>query len=144
MGEIETRNYQKSLQRILAKYETEVASALKDIDKINAELERLEAKGELTPDEAKVRDRCLAARAKLMQKVEGAHTSLRIELGVLTPPPEMSKSDLQKITDLVKNTAKSLKKGLRITDNVRLEPDVEFDWKKRKFKKLGVQLKWTF
>ena len=145
MGDIATKNLERSIQKILDRWWGKIRRPLEDIAKIDAELEKLAAKKDPTPQDEKLRARCQAARKNLVKKVEKATTEMRLELKIVTPPPEAAKSDLDKLVTKVKGLVKTFQKGVPLgSDQLRLKPDVEIDYKKRKFKKLGVILEWKF
>ena len=144
MGHVETKSFQTSVEKILKRWATKVTAALKKAEPIKAEVDKLRAKKDRTPDEEKLLQRCEAALGKLRKEVEKATKSLELELKLLTPPPEAAKSDLAKIKQVVKDALAKIEKGLPLGGGFRLKPDVDIDFKKQKFKKLGVILEWTF
>ena len=144
MGYVETRSFETSLQKILKRWAQKVTAHLKKAEQIKAEVDKLRAKQDRTPEEEKLLARCEAALRKLQKEVEKATASLELELKLLTPPPEAKKSDFAKIKKIVKDAVAKVEKGLPLGGGFRLKPDVEIDWKKQKFKKLGVTLEWTF
>jgi len=143
MSSIDTKNFEKSVRKLLDRWAKKVEGPLASIEKIDAELAKLDAKKELTPDEEKLRSRCSEARKSLQKKVDKAGIELRLEMNIITPPPETAKSDLQTLTKVVKGLLKKIEKGLPLGGGFRLEPDIEVDFKKLRFKKLGVILKWS-
>jgi cellulose biosynthesis protein BcsQ len=144
MSNLDTKNFENSVKRILDHWKGKVAGPLDDIRKINEQLDKLEAKQELSADEQKLRERCLAGRKSLQATVEKANKERDLDLILITPPPEASKSDIEKLTARVKGLVKDIEKGLPLRDGLRLKPDIDFDFKKGKFKKLGVTLEWRF
>jgi len=144
MSDLATKNFEKSNKKSLDRWAGKIKGPLADIEKVNAQLKKLASKQDLTPDEEKLRQRCTKARKSLQKKVDKAGTELRLELSLVTPPPEAAKSDLQKITKILKDALKKFEKGLPLGGGFRLVPEVEIDFKKQKFKKLGVILKWDF
>jgi hypothetical protein len=144
MSDIATKNLEKTVKTLLDRWAGKIKKPLQDIRKIDEELTKLEAKKELTPAEQKLRDRCIQARKALVKKVDKATSELKLELRLVTPPPEMSKSEFEKVKKKIQGMLKTIEKGLQVTDTIRLKPDMDFDLKKRKFKKFGVILEWRF
>jgi predicted nucleic acid-binding Zn-ribbon protein len=142
--DIAVENFEKSVKKILQKWAKEIEKTLKDIESLQTEILELERKDELSSAEQERLKRCTAAREKLQKKVEATQMELRLELGILKPPPEPKKSDLKQLEAKIKATLEKIEKGLPLTDYLRLLPDIEFDWKKLAFKKLGVKLTWEF
>jgi len=144
MQGLDLKNFEKSVKKIIDRWQGKVAGLFKDIAKINKQLEVLDAKKELTPEETKLRERCAKARKVLQKKVDKAALEMRVELAIITPPPEAAKSELEKAFTKIKRMVKDIEKKLQLPGGVKITPDVEFDFKKKKFKKIGVTIRWGF
>ena len=144
MGYVETKSFATSLDKVLKRWAKKVTGTLKKAAQIKAEIDKLRAKKDRTPDEDKLLQRCETALGMLQTEVDQATMSLELELKLLTPPPEAAKSDLAKIKKIVRDALAKFEKGLPLGGGFRLKPDVDIDFKKQKFKRLGVTLEWTF
>ena len=144
MGYIETKSFETSLKKLLDNWGKKISGPLKQIEKIKAEVDKLRAKKDRTPEEDKLLQRCEAALGKLRKEVEKTTPSLELSLKLLEPPPKATKSDLAKITKIVKDAVAKFQKGLPLPGGFQLKPDVVIDWKKLKFKKFGVIFEWRF
>jgi hypothetical protein len=147
MPDIRTENYEKSVKKAIDRWVKKLEDPLQKIEKLNKEIDSLEAKkqaGTLTADEEELQKKCIATREKLQKVVEKAGLELKLDLMPLEPPPEAPKSDFEKLSDEIKKYIKKYENGLPLGGGFYLRPEIEFDFKKRTLKKAMVFLEWRF
>ncbi len=145
MASLEVENYKKSYEKILDRWAKKIEAPLKEIEDINKELETFDAKkGELSEDEQKRYKELMAQRKRCQGAIEKANMELKVDLMLIEPPTKASKDEFEKLVDWIKGKIKKIKDGLPLGGGFYLKPDVEFDFKKLKFKKQGLILEWRF
>jgi hypothetical protein len=68
-----------------------------------------------------------------------ASMELRVNLMLIELPPKADENELKKLPAWLKEIIK--KKGIPL-GKIVITPDVEFDFKAKKLKKLGITIKW--
>jgi hypothetical protein len=140
MSDPEMQSFEKACQKVMDAWLKDVGKLNLDLTKLNEELAELEgAKGD--GDKDKLKDLKLQ-QADLMKIVEKKSDDLGRKL-LTVPVPEKAPVDLLKnLPDIVKKVVKA--KGIPLSDNLTLIPDLSVDLKNRKIKEAGVTLKWEF
>jgi hypothetical protein len=139
MSDIDVENYKKSVSKIVDEWGKEAARIAKELEPISAELDQLDALKTPTPDDKKKADDLRKKRDALRQEMENASASLELNLKVIEPPPKADEKELDKIPPWLKEIIK--KKGIPL-GNVTIAPNINFDFKKKKLKSLGITIKW--
>ncbi len=141
MGDIASDNYKKSVAKILDYWGKEAERVGKELAAVNAEIDKLEALQNPGPDDKKKLEELKKKREQCRKKIESVADSLETNLNVIKVPPTIEQEDLTKnLPELIKKVIKS--KGIPLGKGVVITPDVEFDFKAKKLKKLGVTIKW--
>jgi predicted transcriptional regulator len=145
MASREVELFQKAYAAAQERWRKKVEKSLKGIEEISTELDPLNAKKEpLTDDEKKRQKELTAQREKAQQAIDTANMELKTELMLLDPPANVKKDEMNELLKWMKKSFEKIKAGLPLTDRFTIQPDADFDWKKLKFKSLGVILKWSF
>jgi hypothetical protein len=139
MGDIAVENYQKSVTKILDIWAKEADRIGKELAAVNAELDKLEALQNPTPDDKKRIDELNKKREACYKRMNEASMELRVNLMAIQVPPTADEDELKKLPGWLKEIIK--KKGIPL-GKVVITPDVEFDFKAKKLKKLGITIKW--
>jgi seryl-tRNA synthetase len=139
MGDIAVENYQKSVLKILDIWAKEAERIGKELAAVNAELDKLEALQNPTADDKKRIEELKKKREACQKRIDEASVSLRVNLIALQVPPKADEDELKKLPAWLKEIIK--KKGIPL-GKVVITPDVEFDFKAKKLKKLGITIKW--
>jgi hypothetical protein len=139
MGDIAVENYQKSVTKILDIWTKEAERIGKELAAVNTELDKLEGLQNPTADDKKRIEELKKKRDACQQRMEDASASLRVNLMAIQVPPTADEDALKKLPAWLKEIIK--KKGIPL-GKVVITPDVEFDFKAKKLKKLGITIKW--
>src|SRR5215831_2142374 len=139
MGDIAVENYKKSVTEYLNIWAKEADRIGKELAGVNAELDKLEALQNPSPDDKKRIDELKKKREACYKRMNEASLELRLNLMGIDLPPKADEKELIKLPGWLKEIIK--KKGVPL-GKVVITPDVEFDFKARKLKKLGVTIKW--
>ena len=139
MGDIAVENYQKSVTKILDIWAKEADRIGKDLAGVNAELDKLEALQNPSPDDKKRIEELKKKRETCYKRMNEASMELRVNLMGIQVPPTADEDELKKLPAWLKEIIK--KKGIPL-GKVVITPDVEFDFKAKKLKKLGITIKW--
>ena len=139
MGDIAVENYQKSVIKVLDIWAKEADRIGKELAAVNTELDKLEALQNPSPDDKKRIDELKKKREACYKRMNEASLELRLNLMGIDLPPKADEKELIKLPGWLKEIIK--KKGVPL-GKVVITPDVEFDFKARKLKKLGVTIKW--
>lgn len=140
MGDIAVENYQKSVTKILDIWAKEADRIGKELAGVNAELDKLEALQSPSADDKKRIEELKKKREACYKKMNDASAELRINLMLIQLPPTANEKELVKLPAWLKEIIK--KKGIPLGKDVVITPDVEFDFKAKKLKKLGITIKW--
>jgi hypothetical protein len=141
MGDIASDNYKKSVQKILDYWGKEAERVGKDLAAVNAEIDKLEALQNPSPDDKKKLEELKKKRELCQKKIESIADSLETNLNVIKVPPTIEKDDLLKnFPEWMKKVIKN--KGIPLGKGVVITPDVEFDFNAKKLKKFGITIKW--
>jgi hypothetical protein len=140
MDDIKLENYKKSVAKVMEYWAKEAADIGKQLAPIQAELDKLQENKDPSPEDKKkieeLKKKCLA----LHQEMENAAASLELNLKVLEIPPQADPKELVKLPDWIKQIIKA--KGIPLGKGVSIAPDVQFDFKAKKLKKLGITIRW--
>jgi len=139
MGDIAVENYQKSVIKVLDIWAKEADRIGKELAAVNTELDKLEALQNPSPDDKKRIDELKKKREACYKRMNEASLELRLNLMGIDLPPKADEKELIKLPGWLKEIIK--KKGVPL-GKVVITPDVEFDFKAKKLKKLGVTIKW--
>ena len=139
MGDIAVENYKKSVTKYLEIWAKEADRIGKELAGVNAELDKLEALQNPGPDEKKRIDELKKRREACQKNMDKASLELRLNLITIDLPPKADDKELKNLPTWLKEIIK--KKGIRLGKFV-ITPDVEFDFKALKLKKLGITIKW--
>jgi seryl-tRNA synthetase len=140
MGDIAVENYKKSVARILEIWGKEADRIGKELASVNAEIDKLEALQNPGPDDKKKLEELKKRRDLCHKKMESVAASLETNLNVIKLPPNADEDELKNLPAWIKEIIK--KKGIPLGKGVVITPDVEFDFKATKLKKLGITIKW--
>ncbi len=139
MGDIAVENYQKSVAKILDIWGKEAERIGKELAAVNAELDKLEALQNPAADDKKRIEELKKKRKACQDRMDDASASLRVNLIAIQVAPNADEDELKKLPAWLKEIIK--KKGIPLGKFV-ITPDVEFDFKAKKLKKLGITIKW--
>jgi seryl-tRNA synthetase len=139
MGDIAVENYQKSVTKILDIWAKEADRIGKELAAVNAEIDKLEALQNPSPDDKKRIEELKKKREACYKRMNEASMELRVNLMGIQVPPTADEDELKKLPAWLKEIIK--KKGIPL-GKVVITPDVEFDFKAKKLKKLGITIKW--
>lgn len=139
MGDIAVENYRKSVTKILDVWGKEAERIGKELAAVNAELDKLQALQNPSADDKKRIEELKKKRDACQKRMDDASASLRINLIAIEIPPNADEDELKKLPAWLKEIIK--KKGIPL-GKIVITPDVEFDFKAKKIKKLGITIKW--
>ena len=139
MGDIAVENYKKSVTEYLNIWAKEADRIGKELAGVNAELDKLEALQNPRPDDKKRIDELKKKREACYKNMDKASLELRLNLISIDLPPKADDKELKNLPTWLKELIK--KKGVQLGKAV-ITPDVEFDFKAKKLKKLGITIKW--
>jgi seryl-tRNA synthetase len=139
MGDIAVENYQKSITKYLDIWAKEADRIGKELAAVNSELDKLEALQNPGPDDKKRIEELKKKRENCYKRMNEASMELRVNLMSIQVPPTADEDELKKLPGWLKEIIK--KKGIPL-GKVVITPDVEFDFKAKKLKKLGITIKW--
>jgi hypothetical protein len=140
MGDIATENYKKSVARIFDIWGKEAERVGKELATVNAEIDKLEALQNPGPDDKKKLEELKKKRQQCEDRIESVAASLETNLNVIKMPPTIDEDELKNLPAWIKEIIK--KKGIPLGKGVVITPNVEFDFKAKKLKKLGITIKW--
>jgi len=141
-GDIKAENYKKSVDKITENWAKKVEKFAKELAPVQAELDKLGAIKDPTPDDTKLIDADTKKRADIRKKIDTAGTEFRVDLMLVEVPQDADEKELVKLPAWFKEIVK--KKGVPLGKNVTLVPDLSIDFKKKKLKSGGITLKWEF
>ena len=139
MGDIAVENYQKSVTKYLDIWSKEADRIGNELKAVNAELDKLEALQNPGPDDKKRIEELKKKREACYKRMNEASMELRVNLMSIQVPPTADEDELKRLPGWLKEIIK--KKGVPL-GKVVITPDVEFDFKAKKLKKLGITIKW--
>jgi seryl-tRNA synthetase len=139
MGDIAVENYQKNVTKYLEIWSKEAARIGNELKALNAELDKLDTLQNPGPDDKKRIEELEKKRENCYKKMDEASLELRVNLMSVQVPPTADQDELKKLPGWLKEIIK--KKGVPL-GKVVITPDVEFDFKAKKLKKLGITIKW--
>jgi len=139
MGDIAVENYKKSVTKYLDIWAKEAERIGKELAGVNAELDKLEALQNPSADDKKRIDELKKKREACQKNLDKASLELRLNLISIDLPPKADDKELKNLPTWLKEIIK--KKGIPLGEVV-ITPDVEFDFKAKKLKKLGITIKW--
>lgn len=139
MGDIAVENYRKSVTKYLDIWAKEAGRIGKELAGVNAELDKLEALQNPSADDKKRIDELKKKREACQKNMDKASLELRLNLIAIDLPPKADDTELKNLPTWLKEIIK--KKGIPLGKFV-ITPDVEFDFKAKKLKKLGITIKW--
>jgi DNA repair ATPase RecN len=139
MGDIAVENYQKNVSKYLDIWAKEAARIGNELKAVNAELDKLEALQNPGPDDKKRIEELKKKRENCYKQMDAASMELRVNLMSIQVPPTADEDELKRLPGRLKEIIK--KKGVPL-GKVVITPDVEFDFKAKKLKKLGITIKW--
>jgi hypothetical protein len=139
MGDIAVENYQKNVTKYLDIWSKEAVRIGNELKAVNAELDKLEALQNPGPDDKKRIEELKKKRENCYKKMDVASMELRVNLMSIQVPPTADEDELKRLPGWLKEIIK--KKGVPL-GKVVITPDVEFDFKAKKLKKLGITIKW--
>jgi hypothetical protein len=139
MGDIAVENYRKNVTRYLDIWSKEAVRIGNELKAVNTELDKLEALQNPGPDDKKRIEELEKKRENCYKQMDAASMELRVNLMSVQLPPTGDEDELKRLPGWLKEIIK--KKGVPL-GNVVITPDVEFDFKAKKLKKLGITIKW--
>jgi hypothetical protein len=139
MGDIAVENYRKNVTRYLDIWSKEAVRIGNELKAVNTELDKLEALQNPGPDDKKRIEELEKKRENCCKQMDAASMELRVNLMSVQLPPTGDEDELKRLPGWLKEIIK--KKGVPL-GNVVITPDVEFDFKAKKLKKLGITIKW--
>jgi hypothetical protein len=139
MGDIAVENYQKNVTKYLDIWSKEAGRIGNELKAVNAELDKLEALQNPGPDDKKRIADLGKKRENCYKQMDAASMELRVNLMSVQLPPTADEDELKRLPGWLKEIIK--KKGVPL-GKVVITPDVEFDFKAKKLKKLGITIKW--
>jgi seryl-tRNA synthetase len=139
MSDIAVENYRKSVTKYLEIWAKEADRIGKELVGVNAELDKLEALQNPGADDKKRIDELKKKREACQKNMDKASLELRLNLISIDLPPKADDKELKNLPTWLKEIIK--KKGIPL-GKVLITPDVEFDFKAKKLKKLGITIKW--
>ena len=139
MGDIQTENYKKSVEKIIEHWGGEIAKIGKELAALDAEIAKLEAQ-KSDPAAKKKADDLKKRREAVRAKARDAAASLELNLKVIEPPPTADPKELVKLPAWMKDIIK--RKGLPLGKNATIAPTVDFDLKAKKLKQVGIKITW--
>lgn len=143
MADIAVENYKKAVTRAMDRWAAKVQAATDKIDKINAELKKLEANKAPSDDDKKKIAALRAGRDKLKKDIENSKTELKLDL-MLLDVPQKGKADEKELIKLPGWIAEIIKKKGVSFGGVTVKPDVDIDFKTGKLKKFELTFKYEF
>jgi DNA-binding protein H-NS len=147
MAALNVEQYKKQIAGAVTRWSRKIADHADMIEKINKQIARLAEQLECATKEGEKKfqaeiDEYKKARQKVVKQIEAADISLRVEL-MMIEPPEKTKSNEKEFLKLPGFIGKLVEdEGIALgKTGVILKPDVEFDFKKGKLDKFGIELK---
>ena len=139
MGDIAVENYQKSITKILDIWAKEADRVGKELAAVNAELDKLQGVQNPSSGDKKRIEELKKKREACYTRMNEASLELRVNLIGIELPAKADDKELKNLPTWLKEIIK--KKGIPL-GKVAITPDVEFDFKAKKLKKLGITIKW--
>ncbi|MEI9893461.1 MAG: hypothetical protein WDN28_06060 [Chthoniobacter sp.] len=140
MSDIDVENYKKNVIRVVDDWGKEATRVARELAPIDEEIGKLEANPAAGPDEKKQLDALRKKRDGLHDEMDAASLSLNVNLVVLDVPPKADEKELVKIPAWLKDIIK--RKGVPLGHGVSIAPSVDFDFKKKKLKSVGITIRW--
>jgi hypothetical protein len=141
--EIDIKKFREITQKVLEQQAQPFPKLAKELDDLQAELDKLEKGG----DKAKIAEARKKRDAKRKQ-IEDCVRNLDLTKAVTKPIPKPAdpKIDLKKLLDPLPDFAKEIikRKGIPLGRHGTLEPNVKFDFGKGQFTEGGATIKWKF
>ena len=142
MSDINVENYKKSLTKILDTWGKDMEGLAKQLAPITDELAKLDANKTPGPDDAKRSADLQKQRDAIRKRMDTVALELKVNLMLIDVPPQADEKELVKVPAWLKEIIK--KKGIPLSKNVTLVPDVSIDVKAKKLKSFSLTLKWEF
>jgi hypothetical protein len=140
MDDIKLENYKKSVAKVIEIWAKEAIAVGKELAPLEAELQKLQAIKNPSPDDQKRIEELKKKSAALHQRMENASDSLNLNLIVLDIPEEGDPKEVLKLPDWLKQIIKA--KGIPLGKGVSIAPDIKIDFKARKLKSVGITIHW--
>jgi hypothetical protein len=142
--EIDIKKFREITQKVLEQQAQPFPKLAKELDDLQAELDKLEKGG---GDKARIAEARKKRDAKRKQ-IEDCVRNLDLTKAITKPIPKPAdpKIDLKKLLDPLPDFAKEIikRKGIPLGKHGTLEPKVKFDFDKGQFTEGGATIKWKF
>lgn len=138
MADIATENYKKSIIRVVDRWGDKMEKIGKELAPILKELSDLSKNKDPSADDKKKIDALRKQAEDLKKKADTAAMELRADLMLLEPAKGADPKETKKLPDWLEQIIK--KKGLPLGKDVSVAPDVDFDLKAGKLKKVGLTI----
>ncbi len=135
MADRHIESYKKRIDKILTRKAKEVEKLKKELQPIEEELKQAQDNKDKKAEKTQEKK-----RTALRKKLDLAASDLALQLSLLEIPPEADEKELTKVPQWLKTVIQ--KKGLPLGNTVSIVPDIAFDFKNKKIKKLGITIRW--
>jgi len=136
MSDLDVEAYKKGVVKAVDRYETKLEKIGKELAPIDADLAKLEAIDQPGPDDKKKIADLRKQRDALRDKADTAGVELRLDLMLIEPPAKADPKELVKLPDWMEKLIKA--KGIPLGKGVSIRPDIDFDFKAKKLKRVGI------
>ena len=140
MDDREIEIYKDQVDKVLKIWTDEAIRIGKELARVKEEIAKLEANTAPSPADAKQIQELKKKCRKLHDEMDTASQELNLNLVLITAGPKAPEKELVKIPDWLKDIIK--KKGVALGKGVIISPKVDFNFKARKLKSLGITIKW--
>jgi hypothetical protein len=131
----------KALGKLIEDWGKTIADLAKEIEKLQGDSDKKDGKQD-DKGGGGSKDAADKAREKLKKEAEDASKELAKKIFDTKIPPQGDQKQGVKLPDIL--TKNITKNGLKIGDYGSVKPDIDFDPKKMKFKKVVVGWTWEF
>ncbi|MDE2006516.1 MAG: hypothetical protein KGI51_08120, partial [Rhodospirillales bacterium] len=136
MSDLDVEAYKKGVVKAVDRYAAKLEKIGKDLAPIDADLAKLEAIKSPGPDDKKKITDLSKQRDALREKADNAGLELKLDLMLIEPPANADPKELIKLPDWMEKIIKA--KGIPLGKGVSIAPDISFDFKAKKLKRIGI------
>jgi hypothetical protein len=142
--QVDLKKLRETTQKVIQQQASPFPKLAKELDDLQAELDKLEKAG---GDKAKIAEARKKRDAKRKQ-IEDCIRDLDLSKAITQPIPKPAdpKIDMKKLLDPLPDFAKEVikRQGIPLGKHGVLQPNVKFDFDKGKFTEGGATIKWKF
>jgi len=136
MSDFRVESYKKSVARLTDIWGKKMDECGKALAPIEEKLAKLEAVKSPDADTKKQIDELKKQEAAIQKQIDAASANFRTSMMLLDVPQDAPEKELMKLPGWLKDIIKD--KGIPLGKGVSIAPDVNYDFKAKKLKSIGI------